>query len=120
MAAPILWAPGKMRSFCRKKNHAHKIPGFGGGYVGFWGGKCQFYFYGRGDFSEKNHDLLNHASACVTPAMFVSFVIFTGSVSRRCSAPLPCEIFRANFSPLLSIFPRISWTVSQAPDFSQV
>ena len=26
----------------------------GGGYSGFWGGggKCRFYFYGRGDFSE--------------------------------------------------------------------
>ena len=37
MAAPILWAPGKMRSFCRQ-NHVHKIPRFrGGGYFGFWG-----------------------------------------------------------------------------------
>ena len=30
MAAPILWTPGKMRSFCRK-THVHKIPRFGGG-----------------------------------------------------------------------------------------
>ena len=38
MAAPISWAPGKMRSFCRK-NHVHKIPRFrGGGYFGFLGG----------------------------------------------------------------------------------
>ena len=55
MAAPILWAPGKMRSFCRK-NHVHKIPRFrgGGGYLGLGGGggKCRFYFYGREDFSE--------------------------------------------------------------------
>ena len=38
-AAPILWTPGKMRSFCRK-NHVHKIPRFrgGGGILGFWGG----------------------------------------------------------------------------------
>ena len=24
----------------------------GGGYFGFGGGKCRFYFYGRGDFSD--------------------------------------------------------------------
>ena len=35
--------------------NAHKIPRFGGwGWV-FWKGgrKCQFYFYGRGEFSDK-------------------------------------------------------------------
>ena len=36
MAAPILWAPGKMRSFCRKKAMSVKIPPFKGG--GVWGG----------------------------------------------------------------------------------
>ena len=54
MAAPILWTPGKMRSFCRK-THVHKIPRFRGGGV-FWvlgGGECRFYFYGRADFSER-------------------------------------------------------------------
>ena len=35
MAAPILWTPGKMGSFCRK-TCVHKIPRFGGGGV-FWG-----------------------------------------------------------------------------------
>ena len=25
---------------------------FGGGILGFWGGECRFYFYGRADFSE--------------------------------------------------------------------
>ena len=56
MAAPILWTPGKKRSFCRK-NHVHKIPCFRGGGV-FWvfflggGGESRFYFYGREDFSE--------------------------------------------------------------------
>ena len=48
MAAPILWAPGKMRSFCRK-NYVHKIPRFrGGGYFGFWGGggSADFIFTG--------------------------------------------------------------------------
>ena len=30
MGAPILWTPGKMRSFCRK-NHVRKIPLFWGG-----------------------------------------------------------------------------------------
>ena len=56
MAAPSLWAPGKMRSFCRKKTHVHKIPPLGGDF-GFWvlgwGGKCRFYFYVCEDFSEK-------------------------------------------------------------------
>ena len=38
MGAPILWTPGKMRSFCRK-NHVHKIPRFrGGDILGFLGG----------------------------------------------------------------------------------
>ena len=48
MAAPILWAPGKMRPFCRK-NHVHKIPRFvgGGGNLGFWGGGgADFIFMG--------------------------------------------------------------------------
>ena len=50
MGAPILWTPGKMRSFCRK-NHVRKIPLFWGGF--FWGGgECRFYFYGRADFSD--------------------------------------------------------------------
>ena len=54
MAAPILWTPGKMRSFCRKTS-VHKISRFGGGggILGFGGGgECRFYFYGRADFSE--------------------------------------------------------------------
>ena len=55
MAAPILWAPGIFGLFLLDKPHAHKIPRFRGG-VGFFleGGvwKCQFYFYGRGDFSK--------------------------------------------------------------------
>ena len=49
MAAPILWTPGKMRSFCRK-NHVHKIPRFRGEGV-FWvlgggGGSADFIFMG--------------------------------------------------------------------------
>ena len=46
MGAPILWTPGKMRSFCRK-NHVRKIPLFLGG--GFWGGgegSADFIFMG--------------------------------------------------------------------------
>ena len=48
MAAPILWTPGKMRSFCRK-NHVHKIRVLGGGvYFGFFGGggSADFIFMG--------------------------------------------------------------------------
>ena len=56
MAAPILWAAGIFWSFLLENPHAHKIPPFrGGGVLGFLEGggwKCQFYFYGRGDFSE--------------------------------------------------------------------
>ena len=43
MAAPILWTPGKMRSFCRK-NHVRKIPPFRGGFFG--GGSAGFIFMG--------------------------------------------------------------------------
>ena len=53
MGAPILWTPGKMRSFCRK-NNVHKIARFrGGGILGLGGGgECRFYFYGRAEFSD--------------------------------------------------------------------
>ena len=48
MGASILWAPGKLRSFCRKKTHVHKIPRFrGGGILGFFGGgSAGFIFMG--------------------------------------------------------------------------
>ena len=57
MDAPILWAPGIFGFFLLENPHAHKIPPFRGGCLGFFfrrggGWKCQFYFYGRGDFSE--------------------------------------------------------------------
>ena len=54
MAAPIIWGPGKMRSFCRKTLHVHKIPRFGGGvFWAFGGGSADFInFHGREDFSE--------------------------------------------------------------------
>ena len=47
MGAPVLWTPGKMRSFCRK-THVHKIPRFrGGGILGFGGGgNADFIFMG--------------------------------------------------------------------------
>ena len=58
MAGPLLWAPGFFFSvFLLKNPHAHKVLRLGGGGVGvFWKGggwKCQFYFYGRGDFPDK-------------------------------------------------------------------
>ena len=58
MAVPILWAPGTFGFFLLENPHAHKIPPFRGGGGGCWGflerggWKCQFYCYGRGDFSE--------------------------------------------------------------------
>ena len=47
MAAPILWAPGKIAFFLQENLHAHKIPCFrGGGYFGFFlgGGSADFIF----------------------------------------------------------------------------
>ena len=53
MGAPILWTPGKMRPFCRKTSMSMKFLVLGGGGIlGFGGGKCRFYFFGRADFSE--------------------------------------------------------------------
>ena len=48
MAAPILWTPGKMRSFCRKKKPMSIKFSFWGGGV-FWvlgGGGADFIFMG--------------------------------------------------------------------------
>ena len=57
MAAPILWAPGIFWFFLLENPNAHKVPPVrgGGAWVFLEGGvgKCQFYFYGRGDFSQK-------------------------------------------------------------------
>ena len=49
MAAPILWAPGKIAFFLQETRHADKIPRFrgGGAILGLGGGRCQFYFDGR-------------------------------------------------------------------------
>ena len=47
MGAPILWTPGKMRSFCRK-NHVRKIPLLGGG---FGGGEVPILFLWARGFS---------------------------------------------------------------------
>ena len=43
----------------------------GGGYFGFWegGGKVRFYFYGRGDFSEK------HPLALLTSVAFCRLLL---------------------------------------------
>ena len=45
MAAPILWTPGKMPSFCRK-TYVHKIPAFMGGFWGGGGESADFIFMG--------------------------------------------------------------------------
>ena len=36
--------------FLQEKTPVHKIPRFRGGGLGFLGGPCRFYFYGRADF----------------------------------------------------------------------
>ena len=58
MGASILWTPGKMHPFCRKKTHVHKIPRFRGGVnFGFWGGgggaSADFIFMGARIFLKK-------------------------------------------------------------------
>ena len=66
MAAPILWAPGIFCFFLLENPHAHKIPPFRGGFWVFLEGggwKCQFYVYGRGDFSEQGRPILSSAGA---------------------------------------------------------
>ena len=53
MAAPILWAPGIFAFFLQENPHAHKIPPFRGGVVGFFGrggGSVNFIFMGVGIF----------------------------------------------------------------------
>ena len=55
MAAPILWALGFFCSFCwKKKNHAHQIPRFRGGWAFFLegggGGSANSIFMGTGIF----------------------------------------------------------------------
>ena len=51
MAAPILWAPGCVRS--AGKTVSIKFLVLGGGYFGFGGGgSADLFFYGREDFSE--------------------------------------------------------------------
>ena len=54
MAAPILWAPGTFCSFCWNTPMPIKFLVLGGVRGFFWKGgwKCQFCFYGRGDFSD--------------------------------------------------------------------
>ena len=53
MAAPILWKPGIFAFFLQENPYAHTILRFrGGGIWVFLGGKCPFYFYGRGDSSD--------------------------------------------------------------------
>ena len=85
MAAPILWTPGKNAFFLQENLHVCKIPRFRGGGV-FWvwggGGECRFYFYGRGDFSERGTEqnfwpsfrrriLLQYPAAPCSPGPFV-------------------------------------------------
>ena len=51
MAAPILRTRGKIAFFLQENPLSIKFLVLGGGYFGFGGGECRFYFYGREDFS---------------------------------------------------------------------
>ena len=69
MAAPTLWAPGIFWLFLQEEHRfVQIIPRFGGGvfryFLGGGGGKCELYFYGRGDFSEilLSTSMTNHPS----------------------------------------------------------
>ena len=60
MAVPILWAPGIFWFFLLENTMPIKVLAVGGrfGFLGRGGGwKCQFYFYGRGDFSDDSRHL---------------------------------------------------------------
>ena len=55
MAAPILWASGIFWFFLPENPQLpikFLLLGRGLGFLGGGGWKCQFYFYGRGDFSD--------------------------------------------------------------------
>ena len=84
MAARLLWAPGKMRSFCRK-TYVHKISRFRGGGV-FWvggGGSADFIFMGAGIFlicSFMNLLFQKHVSETPVCSFFCLFAIFGGFV----------------------------------------
>ena len=52
MAAPILWAPGKIAFFLQEDLHVHKIPRFrgGGGYFGLGGEVPISFLWAQGFF----------------------------------------------------------------------
>ena len=72
MAAPILWAPGIFWFFLLENPMTIKFLLLGGGVGVSWKGgwKCQFYFYGRGDFPflRLTHQLRSVCSQCVLRA----------------------------------------------------
>ena len=69
-AAPILWTPGKMRSFCRK-TYVHKIPRFrGGGILGLGGGgggSADFIFMGARIFLTRTDTFRAHTKGVMQP-----------------------------------------------------
>ena len=74
------------------KPAVHKIPRFRGGVFWVWGGggKCRFYFYGRGDFSENN--------------AFSESPVWVDSVSQLCSQQGSNESFPLAWGPLVFDF----------------
>ena len=82
MAAPILWAPRISAFFLQ----IHKVLVLGG-YFGFGGGggKCRFYFYGRGDFS----DIFMGAEFSETKLIFMLFCVLLSLARMDKQKPSP-------------------------------
>ena len=87
MGAPILWTRGQNALFLQEKPMSVKflVWGGGGGTLGFGGGECRFYFYGRADFSGSNK---SHERSCHQPARNSSKRIPRSSLAMMRSASL--------------------------------
>ena len=102
MAAPILWTPGKMRSFCRK-SHVRKIPPFRGG---VW--ECRFYFYGRADFL-----ILRHSELSGLPNANAKSPRFSYAISQIAPMPPVAALNRNSKSQIAARYAAFWHAISQ-------